>query len=78
MNQDRTSEKHANEIQLRIYYSLPNNGSFTGINSIHKRWSESILCAKIVVDYLINHPSSTEELKEILASLNEIKNTSKL
>lgn len=38
-----------------FYISLPNNGSFTGLNNINKRWEEGKKCALIHVNEVINN-----------------------
>lgn len=42
-------------IQLvqRFYFSLPNNGSETGVCNIHQRWEEGKQCAQIAVDEIL-------------------------
>ena len=34
-----------------FYFSLPNNGSFSGINNINNRWEEAKRCALIAVEF---------------------------
>lgn len=48
-----TADKKAEELIDKFYFSLPNNGSFDGINSIPSRWQEAKQCALIAVDQLI-------------------------
>ena len=45
-----TPQMQAGRINERFYFSLPNNGSFTGINNINARWAEAKRCALIAVD----------------------------
>jgi hypothetical protein len=47
------TEDKAKELVNQYYFSLPNNGSFEGINSIPKRWEEAKQCALIAVDAII-------------------------
>ena len=44
----------ANQLIQRFYFSLPNNGSFTGINNINKRWEEGKMCALIAVSAILD------------------------
>ncbi len=48
-----TADKKAEELIDKFYFSLPNNGSFDGINSIPSRWQEAKQCALIAVDELM-------------------------
>ena len=48
-----TVAEKARELVQRFYISLPNNGSFTGINNVNSRWEEGKKCALICVDELI-------------------------
>lgn len=49
-----TPQEKAKQLVQRFYFSLPNNGSQTGINSVHDRWAEGKKCALIAVDEIIN------------------------
>lgn len=49
-----TPVEKAKQLVHRFYFSLPNNGSFTGINNINRRWEEGKNCALIAVDEIIN------------------------
>ena len=49
-----TAREKAGWLIERFYFSLPNNGSFTGINNINQRWEEGKKCALIAVDEIIN------------------------
>jgi hypothetical protein len=51
-----TPKEKADQLTQRFYFSLPNNGSQTGINNVHSRWEEGKMCALIAV----------EEIKESL------------
>jgi hypothetical protein len=46
-----TPEDKAGWLVERFYFSLPNNGSFTGINNINRRWEEAKMCALIAVEF---------------------------
>ena len=48
-----TATDKAKELVNQFYFSLPNNGSFEGINSIPKRWEEAVRCALIAVEQII-------------------------
>jgi len=43
-------KERANNLVDKFYYSLPNNGSYSGINSIVSRYDEAKQCALITVD----------------------------
>jgi hypothetical protein len=54
-----TPADKAKQLVQRFYFSLPNNGSFTGLNNINRRWEEGKMCALIAVDEIINsNPTS--------------------
>ena len=44
-------------IQLvqRFYFSLPNNGSETGVCNVHQRWDEGKMCALMAADEVLDH-----------------------
>ena len=48
-----TPKEKAGWLNERFYFSLPNNGSFTGPNNINDRWEEAKKCALIAVDQTI-------------------------
>jgi hypothetical protein len=48
-----TAKEKANQLVQRFYFSLPNNGSQTGINNVHSRWEEGKMCALIAIDEII-------------------------
>jgi hypothetical protein len=52
-----TPKEKAKDLINSFYYSLPNNGSETGLNSTTERYKEAIQCALICVDEIIkaNH-----------------------
>ena len=47
-------KQKARELLHKFYFSLPNNGSFTGINNINDRWDEGKKCAIMAIDEIIN------------------------
>ena len=49
-----TPKQKAKDLINSFYYSLPNNGSETGLNSTTIRYKEAIQCALICVDEIIN------------------------
>jgi len=49
-----TPKEKAKDLINSFYYSLPNNGSETGLNSTTERYKEGIQCALIVVDEVLN------------------------
>ena len=48
-----TPREKAGWLIERFYFSLPNNGSFTGPSNINDRWEEAKKCALICVDEII-------------------------
>ena len=46
-----TPKEKAFQLLTRFYLSLPNNGSFTGLNNINRRWEEAKMCALIAVEF---------------------------
>jgi len=49
----------AKQLVHKFYFSLPNNGGFTGPCNINDRWDEGKMCATIAVDEIINsNPTS--------------------
>jgi hypothetical protein len=46
-------KEKAKTLVNRFYYSLPNNGSFTGINSVESRYQEAKQCALIAIDEIL-------------------------
>ena len=47
-----TPEQKARALVETFYFSLPNNGSQTGINNVHSRWEEGKMCALITARML--------------------------
>lgn len=48
-----TPKEKAKDLINSFYYSLPNNGSETGLNSTTERYKEAIQCALICVDEIL-------------------------
>ena len=46
-------QEKAKTLVNRFYYSLPNNGSFTGINNVESRYQEAKQCALIAIDEIL-------------------------
>ena len=46
-------KEKAKTLVNRFYYSLPNNGSFTGINNVESRYKEARQCALIAIDEIL-------------------------
>jgi hypothetical protein len=61
-----TATDKAKELVNQFYFSLPNNGSFEGINSIPKRWGEAVRCALITVDEILNQDKSVFDVTEAM------------
>jgi len=57
-----TSTDKAKELVNQFYFSLPNNGSFEGINSIPRRWEDAVRCALIAVDEIIKRTRSVDTM----------------
>jgi hypothetical protein len=73
-----TKKEKANQLVQRFYLSLPNNGSQTGINSVHDRWAEGKKCALIAVDEIIQahiHNEGVRHLKWWAEVQTEIEKT---
>jgi hypothetical protein len=49
-----TPADKAKQLVHRFYFSLPNNGGFTGPCNINDRWEEGKKCAAMAVDEIIN------------------------
>ena len=49
-----TPKEKSKDLINSFYYSLPNNGSETGLNSTTIRYKEAIQCALICVDEVLN------------------------
>jgi len=43
-------KEKAQQLVNNFYFSLPNNGSFTGINNVNDRYKEAKQCALIAVN----------------------------
>ena len=54
----------------RFYLSLPNNGSFTGLNNINRRWEEGKICALIAVDEIMKFMEMDDEYTETASNAN--------
>ena len=50
-----TPRERAGRLIERFYFSLPNNGGFTGLCNINQRWEEGKKCALIAVDLIIEN-----------------------
>ena len=48
-----TSKQKSIQLIERFYFSLPNNGSKSGLCNIHQRWDEAKKCALISVDEIL-------------------------
>jgi hypothetical protein len=51
----------------RFYYTLPNNGSFTGPNNVNDRWVEARQCAIVAVQELLDEVECIQALNELSA-----------
>ena len=58
-------KKTARRIVLRMYYNLPNNGSYSGINNVERRWEEAKRCAIVAVEEILDETTSIQVLYKI-------------
>ena len=58
-------KKTARRITLRMYYNLPNNGSYSGINNVESRWEEAKRCAVVAVEEILDETTSIQVLYKI-------------
>ena len=49
-----TPAEKAKQLVYKFYFSLPNNGGFTGLCNINDRWEEGKKCALIAVDEILD------------------------
>jgi len=68
-----TAKEKAEEITYKFYFNLPNNGSFTGINNIHRRWEESCQCALITIDEILFVVSKYNDTQAEVTYWEEVK-----
>ena len=54
----------ATELIAKFYYRLPNNGGWTGLNSIPKRWNEGVRCAILHCEEMIKEQCKASEYKD--------------
>ena len=57
-----TPQNKAQAIIDRMYFALPNNGSFTGINNVKSRWEEARQCAGIAVQEMVDEITSMQQV----------------
>jgi hypothetical protein len=55
-----TPAEKAKQLVHRFYFSLPNNGGFTGPCNINDRWDEGKKCAAMAVDEIMEAIRYTE------------------
>jgi hypothetical protein len=68
-----TPKEKAKDLINSFYYSLPNNGSETGLNSTTIRYKEGIQCALICVDEVLKAlPEDYQD--DIWSYWQEVKN----
>jgi hypothetical protein len=74
-----TPTEKARDLVHKFYISLPNNGGFTGINSINSRWIEGKQCALMAVNEVIDAldqsliDADIEWWKEVKQKIEKIK-----
>ena len=49
-----TPADKAKQLVHKFYFSLPNNGGFTGPCNINDRWEEGRMCAMMAVDLILS------------------------
>jgi len=57
-----TPQNKAQAIIDQMYFALPNNGSFTGINNVESRWQEARQCAEIAVQEMVDEIASMQRV----------------
>ena len=57
-----TPQDKARDLTERMYWGLPNNGSFTGINNVESRWEEAKRCAEIAVQEMVDEITSMQQV----------------
>jgi len=57
----------ADALTERFYYTLPNNGSFTGPNNVNVRWTEARQCAMVCVTEMLDELECIQSLNELSA-----------
>ncbi len=57
----------ADALTERFYYTLPNNGSFTGPNNVNARWTEARQCAIVCVKEMLDEVECIQALNELSA-----------
>jgi hypothetical protein len=61
----------ADALTERFYYTLPNNGSFTGPNNVNERWNQARQCAIVCVKEMIDEIECIQEYNELLVDYTE-------
>ena len=54
INFNEKQKQKAKDLIDKFYFSLPNNGGFTGLCNINDRWEEGKKCALIAVDEILD------------------------
>jgi hypothetical protein len=61
----------ADSLTERFYYTLPNNGSFSGTNNVNERWNQARQCAIVCVKEMIDEIECIQEYNELLVDYTE-------
>ncbi len=61
----------ADALTERFYYTLPNNGSFSGTNNVNERWNQARQCAIVCVKEMIDEIECIREYNELLVDYTE-------
>jgi hypothetical protein len=68
-----TPAEKAKQLVHKFYFSLPNNGGFTGLCNINQRWEEGKICALIAVDEILDKDGYNNDYwKEVKQELEKL------
>jgi hypothetical protein len=61
----------ADSLTERFYYTMPNNGSFSGTNNVNERWDQARQCAIICVEEMMDEIECIQEYNELAVDYTE-------
>ena len=61
----------ADSLTERFYYTMPNNGSFSGTNNVNERWDQARQCAIECVEEMIDEIECIQEYNELAVDYTE-------
>jgi hypothetical protein len=61
----------ADALTERFYYTMPNNGSFSGTNNVNERWDQARQCAIECVEEMIDEIECIQEYNELAVDYTE-------